>query len=187
MIIQPRKKRKPPKKAQARNQIPVVQPDPKKRVVEHPKYGTSKLEEKFAKEFLDKLGVKYVYQFEAKDIGRFFDFFLPDDNCIIEIDGDFWHGNPDKYKEEELRPHQKRAQRIDEHKTKWALMRGIPIIRFWESDINNNPIFVMQELREKLKVREQHLVSEEKNKKRQVNKLKPQKPLKRGTQLLLFK
>lgn len=50
----------------------------------HPQYGTSKLEEDFAKEFLDKLGVKYVYQFEAKDIGRFYDFRIKD-GPIIEI------------------------------------------------------------------------------------------------------
>lgn len=56
----------------------------------HPQYGTSKLEEDFAKEFLDKLGVKYVYQFEAKDIKRYFDFFLKDHNLLIEVDGDYW-------------------------------------------------------------------------------------------------
>ena len=37
-------------------------------------YGTSKLEEQFARDFLDKLEVPYKWQFEAKDIGRFFDF-----------------------------------------------------------------------------------------------------------------
>lgn len=36
----------------------------------HPKYGTSKLEDKFAKEFLDKLGVPYERQFEAKEIRK---------------------------------------------------------------------------------------------------------------------
>lgn len=56
----------------------------------HPQYGTSKLEEYFAKEFLDKLGIEYVYQFEAKDIKRFFDFFIPKSRLILEIDGDYW-------------------------------------------------------------------------------------------------
>ena len=56
----------------------------------HPNYGTSKLEEYFAKEFLDKLGVEYVYQFEAKDIGRYYDFFLKNHNLLIEVDGDYW-------------------------------------------------------------------------------------------------
>ena len=36
------------------------------------------------KEFLDKLGVEYVYQYEAKDIGRFYDFRIKD-GPIIEI------------------------------------------------------------------------------------------------------
>ena len=31
-----------------------------------------------------------VYQFEAKDIGRWFDFYLPEHNLIIEIDGGYW-------------------------------------------------------------------------------------------------
>lgn len=119
---------------------------------QHPKYGTSKLEDDFAKEFLNKLGVKYVYQFEAKDIGRFFDFYLPDSNLIIEIDGDFWHGNPEKYKKEELKGHQIRAQRIDEYKTKWALMHSIPILRIWESDIRKNPKKVMEMLKETLNI-----------------------------------
>ena len=56
----------------------------------HPKYGTSKLEKKFAKEFLEKLGIKYVEQFEAKDIKRFYDFYLTDYRILIEVDGDYW-------------------------------------------------------------------------------------------------
>lgn len=56
----------------------------------HPQYGTSKLEEDFARDFLDKLGVKYIYQFEAKDIHRYFDFFLQEENLLVEIDGDYW-------------------------------------------------------------------------------------------------
>lgn len=55
----------------------------------HPLFGTSKLEEDFAKEFLDKLGVKYTYQFET-NIGRWFDFYLPEHNLLIEVDGSYW-------------------------------------------------------------------------------------------------
>lgn len=142
----------------------------KKKVVsrkkKHPQYGTSKLEEDFAKNFLDKLGIDYVYQFEAKDIGRFFDFFVPSIRLIIEIDGDFWHGNPEKYKEDELRGHQKHTQRVDEHKTKWALMRGIPVLRFWESDIRKNPKKVMERLKEELNKNERKVLLENNKKKR---------------------
>lgn len=55
----------------------------------HPEYGTSKLEKKFAKEFLDKLGVEYIYQFKAPT-QRVYDFFCPKENVIIEVDGDYW-------------------------------------------------------------------------------------------------
>ena len=58
--------------------------------------------------FLDKLKVKYVRQFEAKDIGRFYDFYLPDSNLIIEVDGDYFHSNPLIYEGKELTPTQKR-------------------------------------------------------------------------------
>ena len=57
----------------------------------HPKYGTSKLEDYFADNFLKVLGVKYIRQYEAKEIGRFYDFFCPDANVIIEVDGDYYH------------------------------------------------------------------------------------------------
>jgi very-short-patch-repair endonuclease len=137
----------------------------KPQVKKHPQYGTSKLEDDFAREFLDKLGVEYTYQFEAKDIGRFFDFYLPKHNLIVECDGDFWHGNPEKYKEEELRGHQKRAQRVDEYKTKWALLHGIPILRFWESDIRKNPKKVMDILKEELNIQnKKRLINENKRK-----------------------
>lgn len=135
------------------------------KVKKHPKYGTSKLEEDFAKEFLDKLKIPYQYQFEAKDIGRFYDFYLPQSNLIIEIDGDYWHGNPEKYDKEELKRHQLKAQRIDEYKNKWALLHGIPILRIWESDIRKNPKKVMKILKEELNIQEKNkLINENKRK-----------------------
>lgn len=56
----------------------------------HPEYGTSKLEDRFAKEFLDKLGIKYVTQYYAKEIKRYYDVFIPSHRILIEIDGDYW-------------------------------------------------------------------------------------------------
>ena len=64
---------------------------PTKNVVQ--KYGTSKLEDRFAKDFLDKLGYKYERQYEAKSIKRFYDFAVKQENgaiVLIEIDGDYW-------------------------------------------------------------------------------------------------
>jgi very-short-patch-repair endonuclease len=147
----------------------------------HPKFGTSKLEEDFARDFLDKLGVKYSYQYEAKDIGRFYDFavFLDDSSgltpgsmLLIEVDGDFYHSHPDLVKEENMNPMQKHNKRVDEYKNKWALMHGIPLIRIWEKDIRNNPKTVMNELKKRLYMETEKKALFEKKNKRHINKIK---------------
>lgn len=67
---------------------------PKKKGGWHPKFGTSKLEEEFAENFLDKLGIEYIWQYEAKEIGRFYDFmcFTKESHSpvLLEIDGGYW-------------------------------------------------------------------------------------------------
>lgn len=137
----------------------------KKNIIKHSDYGTSKLEIKFKEQFLDILGVEYVYQFEAKDIGRFYDFYLPNQNLIIEVDGDYWHSNPNKYNKKDLNPTQKRNARVDEAKNKWALLHSIPIMRIWENDINNNPSLVMDSLKKRIIIENnEQLMKENKNK-----------------------
>lgn len=138
------------------------------------KYGTSKLELKFAKEFLDDAGISYIYQFEAKDIGRYYDFAIIYNGkkllteikdgieCIkqygqsytieafIEVDGDYWHANPEKYEDSKLNKTQKWSKKVDEFKDIWALKHGIPIIRIWETDINNNKKKIQKMLKDKI-------------------------------------
>ena len=114
----------------------------------HKEYGTSKLEERFAREFLDKLGVKYIYQFKAESIGRYFDFFCPDANVLIEVDGDYFHGYGLLH--EQKNNMQKHAEWVDRQKDQWALAHCVPLIRIWEHDINNNPTKVMNVLKERI-------------------------------------
>ena len=71
-----------------------------------------------AKEFLEKLGVKYIYQFEAKDIGRYYDFAIILNNemttgnmLLIEIDGSYYHSDPRLVSEDKMSPMQKRNKR----------------------------------------------------------------------------
>lgn len=157
------KKRTTPKAKTARGAI---------RHPHHQKYGTSKLEEDFAKNFLDKLGVKYVYQFEAKDIGRFYDFYLPSHNLIIEVDGGYYHSDPRVVDENKLNPMQKHNKRVDEYKDKWALAHGIPIMRIWEKDIREAPDKVLKELKERLYIEDKKVTLTEKKNKRHINKIK---------------
>ena len=130
----------------------------------HPKYGTSKLEKKFAKDFLEKLGIRYEEQFEAKDIKRFYDFFLPDYRTLVEVDGSWFHSYGLIY--EEMNPMQKRNARVDEIKNEWAALHGYPLIRIWEHDINENPEKVLDMLRERLGVEMEKLIIKENKKKR---------------------
>lgn len=142
---------------------------------EHQKFGTSKLEQDFAKNFLDKLKVEYVWQFEAKDIKRSYDFYLPNSNILIEVDGDYWHANPKKYDitdKAALTPTQKKDMKVDEMKNKWALLHGIPIYRIWEDDIRNKPNDVMKKLKEIIKIHGNERVLLENKNKRQKNKIK---------------
>lgn len=134
--------------------------------------GTSKLEEKFAKEFLERLGVKFIYQFKVEEIGRWYDFYLPEHNLIIEIDGSFYHADPRVVSEDKLTPMHKHNMRVDEYKNRWALAHGIPIIRIWEKDINETPSKVMEMLKKRLYLEnEKQLINEKKNK-RHTNKIK---------------
>ena len=161
-----------PKKTVRKRTASKVRKTTRKTVRVHPKFGTSKLEEDFARYFLDKLKVRYVYQFEAKDIGRFYDFYLPDVNLIIEIDGSYFHSDPRLVKEENMNPMQKRNKRVDEYKDRWALMHGIPLIRFWEKDIRENPKMVMDELKKRLYLETEKKSLTEKKTKRHINKIK---------------
>lgn len=131
----------------------------------HPQYGTSKLEEYFASEFLDKLGVEYEYQFEAKDIGRFYDFRIID-GPIIEINGSYWHGDPRLYESEKLNKIQKKNISVDKIKEKWALIHGIPIYYIWEKDIRENSSKVMDFLKEILNIHNNNILIKENRKKR---------------------
>lgn len=134
-------------------------------------YGTSKLEADFARDFLDKLEIKYIYQYEAKDIGRFFDFAVTSYNdipwimeskdgieCIkqngqnvpisfvIEIDGGYYHSDPRVVNEKKLNPMQKHNKFVDFLKDKWCELHGYPLLRIWEYDIRNNPKKVFDEM-----------------------------------------
>lgn len=111
-------------------------------------YGTSKLEERFAKNFLDKLGIEYVYQFKMESIGRFLDFFIPSCDIALEIDGSYYHAYGLVY--EQMNPMQKKNKRVDEQKNHWCAVNCIKLIRIWEHDINNHPESVMEMLKKEL-------------------------------------
>ena len=140
---------------------------PKER--KHPEYGTSGLEEKFAKQILDKLGVDYQYQFKAESIGRYFDFRIGENGPIFEVNGGYWHSDPRLYEGKELTPTQKKNKRVDKLKKKWADEHKIPIYYFWEKDINDNPKKIMEEIKQ---------ILEKENKRQEIKEQLKQRPKK---------
>lgn len=166
MASQPSKKpiEKKPKKKRKPTRSEVIKKNIERSKKKHKEYGTSNLEKKFAKEFLDKLGVKYEYQYLAKDIKRYYDFYLPEQRILIEVDGTYFHAYGKLY--EDMSPMQKHNARVDEIKNEWAALHGIPLIRIWEHDINNNPSKVMDLLREQIGVQIEKIKIKENKKKR---------------------
>jgi very-short-patch-repair endonuclease len=118
-------------------------------IVKTDKNHTSKLEKTFAN-ILDLLGIKYTTFFYAKEIKAFYDFYLPQSNTIIEVDGDFWHCNPTKFPLPKYESQKKNLIR-DKEKEQWVKNNGYNLLRFWEDDINNNIKLVKQTLLENIK------------------------------------
>ena len=137
-------------------------------VKKHQEYGTSKLEQDFAREFLDRNHIDYIYQYKAESIGRYYDFMvvLPYNGQMlvkeekdglmsvvqngqvyrivfaIEVDGSWFHGDSRIVEEDKMNRMQRRNRVVDEVKDKWCHLNCIPIVRFWELDIKNNPNMV---------------------------------------------
>ena len=102
----------------------------------------NKLEKLVAGE-LDKSNILYHFQFFITENGicKSYDFKIKDKPLILEIDGDFWHGNPN------TKNHHIRISKTiinDKLKEEIALKRGIKVIRLWESDIKKDLSIVMR-------------------------------------------
>lgn len=111
----------------------------------------SKLEDKFEEILINsfgfKLNVDYYRQFYVRDIKALFDFKISGKNILIEIDGDYWHCNPNTKFKEPIYEAQKNNLQKDEIKNKWCSDNNFILIRIWESDINNNLENVIERLK----------------------------------------
>lgn len=97
---------------------------------------------------LKNLSLKYEKQFKL--VGKFYDFYLCDYNTLIEVHGDYWHGNPRRYKNEHLDETQREARINDVCKKHIAEQNGFKLISFWEYDIIRNANEVTEEIKNNL-------------------------------------
>jgi hypothetical protein len=89
----------------------------------------SKLEYIFA-DILTSIGVVFIHQYHVD--GFDYDFYIPDKNLLIEIDGDYWHGNPTIYTE--LNNIQKKNKGLDKSLAENYINESVVI---YENTINN--------------------------------------------------
>jgi len=80
--------------------------------------------------------------------GKIFDYYIPSANMICEVDGDYWHGNPEKY--EVLNEIQKRATKNDKWKDTIAKGMGYGIFRVWESELKDNRKEVIKRIKNEI-------------------------------------
>jgi len=100
--------------------------------------------ERAVREILEELEVLYK---EQAIIGYYMvDFLLPDQNVVVQADGDFWHAHPDKYEDKDLYDLQKTNRWRDSACNKYLRNKDYIVIRFWESDLENNRDECKQEL-----------------------------------------
>jgi len=92
--------------------------------------------EKIVNEILVETKVSFVYQ--QKIDFYLVDFFLPDHNLIIEVQGDYWHGNPRSFPN--LNQIQKINQRRDKAKKTFFENKNFRILYLWEYDLKNHII-----------------------------------------------
>lgn len=90
-----------------------------------------------------KINAIHQYQIRNPKTGRYVaccDFYLPDFNVVIEVNGTFWHADPRVYVDRNnLKPSQVRT--LERYDRKMSVLDniGIPVIEIWEKDIKENP------------------------------------------------
>jgi len=98
--------------------------------------------------YLDYLNIIYEYQYE---IGKkLYDFYIPSKNTLIEVDGDFYHCNPESTHNKPKYKCQFLTIKNDKNKNTYCEKNEIKLIRFWEKDINERPEWVISELKKYL-------------------------------------
>lgn len=112
---------------------------------------SSKSEERFIEECIVPLGVEFTPQYYIKEIRHYCDVYIPSKNTIIEFQGDYWHGNPKRYLNEDLSVYQLDKMKKDDIEREFCKQNGIKLIEVWESDFNDEEEAIVKMLREELK------------------------------------
>jgi len=92
------------------------------------------------------LNIPYEKQFRIRGKGHNYDGHLLNTNILIEVDGDYWHGNPKLFSK--LSKRQQGQKERDLRNAQLAKDNNYILLRFWESDILKNENIVRNKLME---------------------------------------
>jgi len=102
--------------------------------------------EKIVKQELDHRNVKHKY---SKILHRKYQFdYLINDDIILEVNGDYWHGNPVLYGDGKRPLNNTQRFKIfrDKEKKEFAEQHGYKVFYIWESEIKNNDFVVLDKI-----------------------------------------
>lgn len=86
--------------------------------------------EKTVASILNKLGIEFTEQFALED--RRYDFYIPANKLLIEVDGTYWHC---KYNRDKPNVVQQKNMKNDLYKNQLAEDHGFEILRLWEDEL----------------------------------------------------
>ena len=108
------------------------------------------IEEKVENYFI-KHNIEYIYQYSTTNY-FIYDFYLPKYNCLIEVQGDYWHGYEELYNEDgsngkkKLNETQKNRIISDKRKKTYAENNNYKYVAIWEHSINNEDYSKIEEI-----------------------------------------
>ena len=104
--------------------------------------GTVSLFEKQIVSYLIDLGVEIETQFKIKNYFHRYDLRIKNTNLLLEVNGDFWHANPKKYKPDDVLNFSstnhikaKDVWKKDERNKNFAEKNNYKVLYIWESDV----------------------------------------------------
>lgn len=117
-------------------------------ILSHPGWKNSKPELK-VKSILNQNNIKFIHQYQIKlDNGKhaMVDFLI-DNNIVLQVDGNYWHCNPEKFNAEyyhtKIKKFAKDIWKKDKLENKELTKRGFIVKRIWEDKISENNILTL--------------------------------------------
>jgi very-short-patch-repair endonuclease len=101
--------------------------------------------EKIVSDKLKELGLNLEYSVILDH--KQFDFGSREHKILLEVQGDYWHGNPSIYIKKDLNNIQKRNLKKDKDKAIFAKKHSMKLYYIWETDIKTNNFTVLEEIK----------------------------------------